>query len=78
MFSQTHLELLYRHCLFIAWGRILKDSFVPVGWQMPLKRDRKAQPLLDRKLAIHVLKSLEADVMIATIHVGRQENSLCN
>lgn len=45
---------------------------------MPLKKDRKAHPLLDRKLAIHVLKSLEADVMIATIHVGRQENSVCN
>lgn len=45
---------------------------------MPLKKDRKANPLLDRKLAIHVLKSLEADVMIATIHVGRQENSVCN
>lgn len=50
----------------------------PVGWQMPLKKDRKAHPLLDRKLAIHVLKSLEADVMIATIHVERQENSVCN
>lgn len=34
--------------------------------------------LLDHKLAIHVLKSLEADVMIATIHVARQENSVCN
>lgn len=45
---------------------------------MPLKKDRNANPLLDRKLAIHVLKSLEADVMIATIHVGRQENSVCN
>lgn len=45
---------------------------------MPLKKDRRANPLLDRKLAIHVLKSLEADVMIATIHVGRQENSVCN
>lgn len=45
---------------------------------MPLKKDRKTNPLLDRKLAIHVLKSLEADVVIATIHVGRQENSVCN
>lgn len=45
---------------------------------MPLKKDRKAHPLLDRQLAIHVLKSLEADVMIATIHVGRQENSVCS
>ena len=43
---------------------------------MSLKKDRKAHPLLDHKLAIHVLKSLEADVMIATIHVARQENSV--
>lgn len=42
------------------------------------ERDRKAHPLLDRKLAIHVLKLLKADVMIATIHVRRQENSVCN
>lgn len=46
-------------------------------WADASEKRQKAHPLLDRKLAIHVLKSLEADVMIATIHVGRQENSVC-